>query len=154
MQCSNCGLINPPESITCDCGYSFGTRQIEEKAPPVQRVARPVPPVQEVIRPTPTAPPTHQDQPPLQSQRSPGSDDSESAVQADQIRQPSNGTSQWRPWAIGGLIAAAALLAIMCYASTMSVESCHYDELTNLSIIIEGDIENSRSRTVVGDACR
>lgn len=153
MQCPNCGLINPPESITCDCGYSFGTRQIEEKAPPVQRVSRPTPSVQETRLPAPTTPPVPP-KPAATPQRSPGSDGSEYAVQTDQNQQPSDGTSQWRPWAIGGLIAATVLLAIMCYASTTSVESCHYDEFTNLSIIIEGDIENSRSRTVVGNACR
>ncbi len=153
MQCSSRGLINPPKSITCDYGYSFGTRQIEEKTPPIQRVSRPTPSVQETRRPAPTIPPTPP-RPATTNQRSPGLDGPEYAGQAGQNRQPSDGTSQWRPWAIGGLIAATVLLAIMCYASTTSVESCHYDELTNLSIIIEGDIENSRSRTVVGNACR
>lgn len=27
--CPNCGLINPPDTQRCDCGFDFGTRQTE-----------------------------------------------------------------------------------------------------------------------------
>jgi hypothetical protein len=26
MKCPACGLLNPPSSSNCDCGYGFGTR--------------------------------------------------------------------------------------------------------------------------------
>lgn len=55
---------------------------------------------------------------------------------------------------IGGLV----LLVIVVVAASaimdnISVESCHYDETTNLSVILEGEGTNSRSRTVSGNAC-
>ena len=33
------------------------------------------------------------------------------------------------------------------------IETCHYDETTNMSVILEGTAGSSRSRTVTGNAC-
>ena len=55
---------------------------------------------------------------------------------------------------IGGLVTLIIVVAVAgVIVSNTSVESCHYDETTNLSVVIEGEGTNSRSRTVTGNAC-
>jgi hypothetical protein len=30
MDCPNCGLINPPTTERCDCGYDFGSLSVKQ----------------------------------------------------------------------------------------------------------------------------
>jgi hypothetical protein len=34
MDCPECGLINPPGALNCDCGYDFVARKMPRDAPP------------------------------------------------------------------------------------------------------------------------
>lgn len=55
---------------------------------------------------------------------------------------------------IGGLVALIIVVVVAgAIMSNINVGSCHYDETTNMSVVIEGDGANSRSRTVSGNAC-
>ncbi len=31
--CPKCGLVNPPNAQECDCGYSFGTGEVQLRCP-------------------------------------------------------------------------------------------------------------------------
>ncbi|MCP4371736.1 MAG: hypothetical protein GY797_27000 [Deltaproteobacteria bacterium] len=31
IKCPNCGLVNPPDAIMCDCSFNFKQGQIEDK---------------------------------------------------------------------------------------------------------------------------
>jgi len=42
MKCPNCGLLNPPESEWCDCGYEFTTGTVDEsRRLPLRSPSRP-----------------------------------------------------------------------------------------------------------------
>jgi hypothetical protein len=43
--CLNCGLLNPPEAMVCDCGHRFAPEPIADRRSPAdQRSTRPVSP--------------------------------------------------------------------------------------------------------------
>ena len=71
-------------------------------------------------------------------------------------------TGKWLLFAAAGLVAlvvtCSALAVVTIDTATETarntrIQTCHYDETVNMSIIIEGTAGNSRSRSVRGNAC-
>ena len=76
-------------------------------------------------------------------------------------RQQDNEIS-WRHFIIGFLtmIAGFVLMLMVCVAavgvavSEQDFLSCHYDQTTNTSVVLEGSLSNSRTTTYRGNVCQ
>ena len=77
------------------------------------------------------------------------------------VRQQQNEVS-WKHFISGfvTVIAGFVLLFIVCVAvigvavSEQDYLSCHYDQTTNTSYVVEGSLSSSKSTTYIGDVCQ